>query len=445
MDSTAERLTSALDAAAETVSPDQVRPLREAQPGRLAGRRSGMRTRSGKARWSARLAPGAARLAPVGAAVAVLLVVALAVVATSGKQPARPAAAGTSAARNPPTGAPAYFAEVEGKFYGWYGTDAVQIVVRATGTGAPVARLPNPAIAGISNVLPLSVAAADGDRTFYALYTDWGRSQSDFWIYRFQITPSGHVSGLAQVNGGLITGQDNIDGFAVSPDGSQLALAVAGFHADTSGNTVMAAEIVVINLRTGAHAIWRGGMNRPKLVFGIHDLSWTGDGRSLVYLGQWCPADGLLYDIYGGFSCSAQGNSQQGVVREVHVTSAGGDLAAGPVLLRPSGSVPVVADPDGHDLITVVRSPDRRSFDVVKVSIATGRTTSVLGTVPGDLGPSGGAYLAADPTGNYVLVWTADSTTISSPQHGWVHAGSYHQYAPIFRGPYPGNWILMTW
>lgn len=438
MDSTAERLTSALDAAAETVSPDQVRPLREAQPGRRAGRRSG--TRAWHARWSTRLAPAAA-------AVAVLLVVALAIVATSGKHPARSAAAGTPAARNPAAGAPTYFAGVEGKFYGWYGTESVQVVVRATGTGAPVARVPNPAIAGMSNVLPVSVAAAAGDRTFYALYTDWGRGQGDFWIYQFQITSSGHATGLTKVNGGLITGLDNIGGFAVSPDGSQLALAVAASQAGTSASTV-AEEIVVINLRTGARAIWQGGMNRPKLTFGIHDLSWTGDGKSLVYLGQWCPANGILYGIYGGFTCSPQGSSPQapsGVVREVRVTSAGGDLAAGPVLLRPSGSMPVVADPDGKDLITVVSSSDGGSFEVVKISIATGRTTSVLATVPGDLGPSGGAYLAADPTGNYVLVWTADSTTTSSPLRGWVHAGSYHQFAPILPGAHPGNWILMTW
>jgi hypothetical protein len=441
MASTEERLAGALDAAAETVSPDQVRPLREAQPGRLAGRRPG--TRAGHSRWST-------WLAPAGAAFAALLLVALAIVATSGKHPARSAAAGTSAARNPAAGAPAYYAEVEGKFYGWYGTDSLQVVVRATGTGAPVARVPNPAIAGMSNVLPFSVAAAAGDRTFYALYTDWGRGQGDFWIYQFQITPSGHATGLAKVNGGLISGLDNIGGFAVSPDGSQLALAVAASHAGTSASTV--AEIVVINLRTGAHAIWRGGMNRPKLIFGIHDLSWTGDGKSLVYLGQWCPADDILSGIYGGFTCPTQGNSQQppkqeasGVVREVHVTSAGGDLAAGPVLLRTSGTTPVVADPDGKDLITVASSPHSGSFEVVTISIATGRMTSVLGTVPGDLGPSGGEYLAADPTGNYVLVWTADSTTTSSPRHGWVRAGSYHQFAPIFPGAHPGNWILMTW
>lgn len=131
-------------------------------------------------------------------------------------------------------------------------------------------------------------------------------------------------------------------GFAVSPDGSQLALAVASAHDDSSASTV-ASQILVINLRTGAHEIWRGGLDRTGQTFGIVDLSWTGDGKSLVYLAKWCPPNYLGYGLYGGFNCSTLGHHKHPVqfegsqaVREVSVTTGGGTLNQGPVLLSQS-------------------------------------------------------------------------------------------------------------
>ena len=102
----------------------------------------------------------------------------------------------------------------------------------------------------------------------------------------------GTVTGLAEINGGLITGQNilfNLGGFAVSPDGSQLALAVAATSADDSASAV-AGEILVINPQTGAHTIWRGGMDRAGQILDIVNVSWTGNGQFLAYLAQWCPA-----------------------------------------------------------------------------------------------------------------------------------------------------------
>jgi hypothetical protein len=463
MDSTAERLTVALDAAAETVSPDRVRPLREAQPGRTAGRRTGTRkgtrtglragTRTERARWSTRLAPV---IAPVGAAVAVLLVVAVALVATSGNHPAASVAKVVPASSA--GGAPKYYAEVEGKMYGWHGHDSVQVVVRSTATGAVVARIPNPAIANTPEEIPISVAAAPGDRTFYAIYRSYDNTKLGYlWVYRFRLTASGGATAPVAVNGGLITGQnsfDNVGGFVVSPDGSRLAVAVSATGAPTSAGTV-AGQILVIDLRTGAHAVWRGGLDEPGLVFGIQGLSWTGDGKSLVYLGQWCAPKYISYGIYGGFGCSTLGSGQSPpqaegatVVRKVAVTAAGGALTSGPVLLRPAdpaGALPVLVTPDGKSLITIASSTS--GFQVVRISIATGKVTSVLGPVPGS-GPSaflGTDYLAADGTGDYVLIWQAGSS--GQPTHGWVHGGTYHQLAPTFADHKANSdaWIQMTW
>jgi len=468
MDSTAERLTGALDAAAETVSADRVRPLREAQPGRRAGARTGTRaelhagartglragTRTGRVRWSTRLAVVAA---PVGAAVAVLVVVAVALVATSGRHPAASVAKVVPASSA--GSAPQYYAEVEGKMYGWHGHDSVEVVVRSTATGAVVARIPNPAIANTPEEIPISVAAAPGDRTFYAIYRSYDDTKLGYlWVYRFQLTASGGATAPVAVNGGLITGQnsfDNVGGFVVSPDGSRLAVAVSATGAPTSAGTV-AGQILVINLQTGAHARWHGGLDEPGLVFGIQSLSWTGDSKSLVYLGQWCAPKYISYGIYGGFGCSTLGGAQSTpqaegstVVRELTVTAAGGALSSGPVLLRPAdsaGALPVLVTPDGKSLITIANSPGD-GYQVVRISITTGKVTNVLGPVPGS-GPSaflGTDYLAADSTGDYVLVWQAGSS--AQPTHGWVHGGTYHQLAPTFADHKANSdaWIQMTW
>jgi hypothetical protein len=433
-------LTGALDRAAGRITPETLRPLAEPGTARLPRRR--------RAIWNARLAPAAA-------AAGVVLAVAVALLVTGGTRH-ESTAAGVLAPGI--AGPPKYYAEVEGKFVRWHGRDSVEVVVRSTATGAAVARVPNPAIAGAAKVLPLSVAAGPDGRTFYVIYANWGRVPGDFWIYRFRITPSG-AARPAAVSGGKVTGQDNVGnvgGFAISPDGSRLALAVASVH-DGSSQSSVASEILVIDLRTGAHAVWRGGMERAGQTFGIENVSWTGDGKSLVYLGEWCSPDNISYGIYGGFVCSTLGAADhkpikaegRDVVLQIRVASGGATLDSGRVLRAPSpssGPVPVLVDPDGTELITMVESPSAPdAFDVVKTSIATGRVVSVLGTVSRVSPLFGDEFLAVDRSGDFVLVWMAGNATSGLPLHGWVHGGRYHQLAPTFRASYPGGWIQMTW
>jgi hypothetical protein len=435
-----ELLTGALDRTAGRITADRLRPLAEPETVRPPRRR--------RAIWNARLAPAAA-------AVGVALIVAVALLVTGGTRH------GSSATGTPAPGVagpPRYYAEVEGKFIRWHGPDSVEVAVRSTATGAAVARVPNPTIAGAAKVLPVSVAAGPDGRTFYAIYMNWGGKPGDFWIYRFRVTGSGAATRPAAVRGGTITGQDdigNVGGFVVSPDGSRLALAVASVH-DGSSQSSVASEIVVIDLRSGAHAVWRGGMERAGQTFGIESLSWTGGGRSLAYLGAWCPPGGISYGIYGGFVCSTLGTPKvpskaegQDVVREIRVTLGGGALNSGRVLRAPSassGPLPVLVTPDGRQLITMVNSSSGRyAYKVVKTSIATGRVVSVLGTVSPVYPLFGGEYLAVDRTGGYVLAWMAGNATTGLPLHGWVHGGRYHQLAPTFPARYPGGWIQMTW
>lgn len=304
--------------------------------------------------------------------------------------------------------------------------------------------------------IPLSVAAAPDDRTFYALYANWGRVPGDFWVYRFRLTPSGTATRPAAVSGGLITGQDdigNVGGFVVSPDGARLALAVASVH-DGSSQSTVAGEILVIDLRTGDHLTWQGGMERPGQAFGIQNLSWTGNGKALAYRGQWCPVRDLSYGFEGGFDCSTLGQGPQpvraegvDVVREISVTPGGGTLDSGLVLRAPakvSEPEPVVIDPSGEDLITLVNSSAPSVLNLVKVSIATGRVTSVLGSVPRGVARYRADGLAVDPTGRYALIWMNGNVTRSlGPLHGWVHGGAYHRLPPAL-SPYGGA-FQMTW
>jgi len=439
MNTDEELLTRVLDRAVGRITAETLRPLVEpAAAPRL--------TRARRALWNARLAPAAAALA-------VVLVVAAALLVTSGTHRPGPAngISGPGAA-----GPPTYYAEVEGsQFNGPHGPALVAVVVRATASGAVVARIPTPVIAAAPKALPYSVAAAPDDRTFYALYTNWGRKPGDFWIYRFRISASGAATRPAAIRGGLITGQDylgNVGGFAVSPDGSRLALAVAGGHANTV-QSALAAEILVIDLRTGAHATWRGGMDRPGQLFGIQSLSWTSGGQALAYWGRWCPVGDVSFGFSGGFDCATMRDQQisrpegTDVVREIRATSRGGTLDSGPVLRapeKPAEPEPILVDPSGRNLITMRHAATSGVLNVVKVSIATGEVMSVLGSVP--LIPPllfNQYYLAAALTGRYVLVWMSPGSTSGLPVHGWVHGGSYHQLAPAL--PPDGATIQLTW
>jgi hypothetical protein len=213
----------------------------------------------------------------------------------------------------------------------------------------------------------------------------------------------------------------------------------------------VAGEILVIDLRTGAHATWRGGMDRPGQVFGIQGLSWMSGGEALAYQGQWCPHEDVIRGSDGGYDCSTLGSGppqQAGadVVREIRVTLRGGTLDSGPVLRPPATSPepePVLVDPGGEDLITMMDATKPGLLNVVKVSIATGDVTSVLGSVPRIPNLFSNDYLAVDRTGRYVLVWMAGSVPSGLPLHGWVHGGAYHQLAPTV--PPEGATIQMTW
>jgi hypothetical protein len=155
---------------------------------------------------------------------------------------------------------PAYYAEVEGGIY----TDSSNVAVRSTATGAVVATVPDPVDANHRKLFAIDVTTRD-DGTFYAIYSEnKSHGDGDFVIYTFKVTSAGTVTGLAAIKGGQITGQrylGNDGGFTVSPDGSEVAVAVAA-SSTGSVRSALPQRVLVIDLLTGARTVWRGG-GRP--------------------------------------------------------------------------------------------------------------------------------------------------------------------------------------
>ncbi len=359
MTRTEERLRDALLASASRVHDDALRPL--AAPGRRIPEH-GPRAASRRRTW----------LPPLAAAASVALI---AVVAVAGYLHRNNAPGPVT----PVAGPPGYYATLEGNNH----TDLEEVVVRATATGAVVTRVPDPVSPlprgtgtaappsstatpnpNADLMQPLDIATTD-DRTFYVVYAlQTVMGYGDLVIESFRLSDAGQPSPLVQVNGGRLSGQGTIraggfgadpriGGFAVSPGNGKIALALKASSSSTTSD-----EILVIDTRTGAHAIWRGGLDRPSAAFAILGLSWTSDGKSLAFLAQWCSPPQRAFsnthsDVCGGTTRSAE-------VRELDTTSAGGPLSSARLLLAQSARYPYIAraliSPDGTSLTAILLS-----------------------------------------------------------------------------------------
>jgi len=417
---TEERLQDALHASAGRVRDDRLRPLPVLEPRAEPG--TGPR-----AAWRGWLVPAAA-------AVGVVLVIGLVMAMTGGPR---------SASRNGSTtasGAPVTAASVPRYYVAFTGSIENQsVAVHATATGAVIATLPGPKIAGgwaIGNAL----AAAPGDRTFYAEYQVASGVLGQTWIYRFSILGSGSVTPMTRIKGGVIsdaTGLGNAADLAVSPDGRELAL-IADSTADLSVYTTSYADtIIVINLETGEHSVWQGGMARAGKAFMIANLSWAADGHSLVFLALWC--DGPIGVLGIGTICSGADVSRgyrYTQVWSLSTATRGGALNSGELLLTQSARYPAIAQalagPGGSDITAVVMSGRAyasgawQNLAIDHISAAGGSLLGVdyhRNNVPVAEGVAEEIGLTADPSGRYVLL------TYPGPGEnhiGWIGGGKFH-------------------
>ena len=421
MTSTEERLRDALGAAAARVRADRLRPLPapETRP-----RRPALRRHMG---W----------LGPAAAAISVLLIVALALTVTGHGHKATPPVSYPAL----PAGFPKYFAQMTNSS-NIPGPSQHDVVIRSTSTGAEVTRAAAPD-APDWRLTPLNVATAPDGRAFYIEYraVDLQKNTSQIWIYLLTFTHGGSSNYLEWIKGDPFPGSGllvNGGSMAVSPDGRKLAFTETTQR--LNGRSWPDA-ITVVDLRTGARSTWQGGMSRPGQTLTIPAISWTPDGRSLVFRAVWChpiPNSDVCLDQSG------QPGYRAPEIRSLDVGTRGGTLDHGSTLrLSQSARYPVIADavagPGGGLILAVLSGPaDAATLTVERVG-AAGKRLGVLyrSRAYGTEGRPDSVTLTPSATGTYLLIAYNGP---NGPVTGWIDHGKL-RFLPN-KHPEPG--LLIT-
>lgn len=373
MNTTEERLRDALEARARTVHPETLRALAEPMPQPARRRMARAKRYPG---W----------LVPVAAAAAVVIVAVLSV--TLGGRPGHP-----PATPRPDAALPRYYVIL-------HGTD---VEARQVASGRIAGTLNLARQLGVRDVSE-SVTTADG-RTFYLNVL--GAGQSDPFmpsIYRFHLTADGQIAGFAHVTaiqGGIAVNGRTVlplQSMAASPDGSKLALALG-------------TEVVVVDVRTGAQAVWRGGFGGQQEAIQVQQVSWTGDGHTLAV---------LIWRLHPDLGAE---------VRTLNAAANGGSLASTQLALRwqPSGKRLVeqaVISPDGKTIVAAIwpgSGGQRQPGDeVVQYPIAVGRQSLTLYRGPAD--PQ--IHVRGDGSGHWLVIMASKRVL------GWIGGGRLHQLPP---------------
>jgi hypothetical protein len=277
MNTVEDRLRAALRGTAGEVTPQSVPPLRLHRP---PGRRRGMAGPAARRRW-------AAWLAPLAAAASVTAVVAASLAISTAFHGGHRAARGPA---GPFAGVPPYYVALAVKKPGLRPTIAQRqfAQVRATATGAVLAVVTPPRPYGT-----FSAAAAGDGRTFVLAanrwkVTRWARgSFTDATATRFfllRLGADGRPGPLTPLPVPAMPAAATVSGFALTRDGSKLAVALRGGRGGGPGPA-----IEVFSLATGAKQVWTwpgGGPITNNAGGNGEVLSWTADGHTLAFQ-QW--------------------------------------------------------------------------------------------------------------------------------------------------------------
>jgi hypothetical protein len=285
------------------------------------------------------------------------------------------------------------------------------VVVRATATGRVTATVscPQP-----GTQIPFQGIAATDNRMFIidcqkiekagTKYTVTGSR-----IYRMRLTGSGQISGYSLLPGGTL-GRHGLEAISTTLNGSEVAVTLGPAALGEFSSPSAPADVLVINTKTGARAVWRGG---PK-VFSAGDLTFTNNGRELEFLGT--------------TRCPRTKRSRCEELRAVSPPTAGGQLDSSHLLLQLSALArshgeyiePAIITTGGSTLTAVVdhnqNSPHSESIWVVQYSAATGRQLRVLYRMRTGNGFFY-RFLSTDPTGR-CLLFNAGPT--SGTLNGWI-------------------------
>jgi hypothetical protein len=329
-----------------------------------------------------------------------------------------------------PAGIPRYYAE---ETFSHGRQDRTVIRATATGTVTAAIRCPLPHAAPLIG----PIAADKYQQFFMVCYAVRGHTLTDARIYQFRVTSSGKVRSYAPVRGGDLGVLQPVH-LAVSPDGSQIAVAASPPAGNAPADNTAQARIVVINTRTGARAIWRNPPAAPGAIrFYDLDVSFAASGRELVFLGT--------------RTCGPTGNQvkcphwdQQ--VRALAPASGGGQLNAGRILLRRIGSQTnmisdAVVTADGSTLTIVMQSfpggPDQipSTATVSQILLAT-RTQQVIYHVNGTRGLRPLGPFNPDYSGRHFLLGLNRWDPSGTPTGGWINHGRLVKLKPFNTSAY---------
>jgi hypothetical protein len=377
MTRTEDRLADALHTAARSVREETMRPLRVPTPARRL--------------WPRRLAPVAA-----AACVALVIVVVTVIVPSTGRAPSGQAA-----------GPPPFYVVSAG----------LRLQVRSTATGAVTGIVPAPLFGSGASRQPMVPGAVtsvgSSGREFIVAFMSPGPYQTR--LYSFRLTGEGHVTDVSLIRGGTLDGVMlfyNYD-IAASPDGSKLVL--AGCKYSPSGSSCRE-EVVVIDLRTGTHAQWTGGLGSGTRGFSILDVGWAPSGDSVTFLATHC------FTILG--QCSTAAMVPQPQLRKISLSSGGGSLAKSSVLFTGPARNPVLSQAqlsnDGRAVVFMdnygpFRNGVAKSIRVFQVPIAGGQPRLLYEGSSIVQSPVG---LRLSSSGQYLL--------LSGNRAAWVYHGKLH-------------------
>lgn len=280
MNSLEDRIRAAAQAAADTVRPDSVPPLKL--------RTQQMTTASLDAagrRWPRTLAPVAAAVAVVGVIFAAVVVggtVHHVPAARNGAPPPTPSTVSTgTAATIGRDGVPPYYVALDS--HANPVTHPVYAVIRATTTGAVLGTI-QPSVP--DGTIRAVTAAAD-DRTFVLDESKAGNDNmvGTRWFYLLRLSAAGKPVSLTRLP---FTAGRLVTGVALSPDGNKLAVAVQPQDNPKYPNLT---QLRVYTLATGAVRTWIAldgviGSGEDDAM----SVSWTADGAELAF--DWGPGSG---------------------------------------------------------------------------------------------------------------------------------------------------------
>jgi hypothetical protein len=251
-------------------------------------------------------------------------------------------------------------------------------VVRSTVTGASMGT-----VAASADRTVVAVTAAANDRTFIldeqpsvSASPNANQSFEPRSFTKLSLGPDGHVLSLAQVPLSVAAGQ-LMTGFALSPDGTKLAIAV---QPDNNKREPDLTELKVVTLATGATMTWTAN---GTMGFGPDDarsLSWTDNERTLafdwaasgpgVHTGVW-----LLNLDTGGGSLLADSREAVTLVNQASL---------GPAPLPSSTTVPVIrpASTSGGQPVTPPTCQEDSIITPDGSAIVCGADTALNETVP---------------------------------------------------------------